>query len=82
MRFLRDDRPELWEDPPPVFRDDHLRDLVDSLPKRQQHMVSRVYFGGASMEAAAAEIRISPLVAKRLLDRALGSLRRALQEED
>lgn len=82
MRFLRDPDPDLWAVPEPEFRDDHLRELVDALPRRQQHLVSRVYFGGAPLETAAAEIRVSPALAKRLIDRALKELRGALQEED
>ena len=68
--------------PPSEFRDDRLRELVDGLPKKQRHMVSRVFFGGAHVKDAAAEIKLSPPTGRQLLENGLGRLRRALQEED
>ena len=82
MRFYRDDRPDLWEEPEPEFRDDRLRELVDGLPRRQRHLVSRVYFGGVPLKQAAEEIRLSPKDAKRQMEIGLGRLQRALREED
>lgn len=82
MRFLRDPDPDLWANPEPEFRDDRLRELVDTLPRKQAHMVSRVYFGGASLEVASTEIRVTPVQGKRILERALEGLRNALSEED
>jgi DNA-directed RNA polymerase specialized sigma24 family protein len=82
MRWYRESDPDQWEDQGPPPRDERLRELVDQLPRRQQHLVSRVFFGGAHLTEAAAEIKMKPLVAGRLLERALEGLRRALQEED
>jgi DNA-directed RNA polymerase specialized sigma24 family protein len=82
VRIYRDDQADLWEEPPPVFRDDRLRELVDELPEKQCHVVSRVYFGGAPLKVAAAEIGVSPPTARQLLEDALWSLRDALSQED
>jgi DNA-directed RNA polymerase specialized sigma24 family protein len=82
VRIYREDQTDLWEDPPPVFRDDRLRELVDELPEKQCHLVSRVYFGGAALKTAAAEIGVSPPTARQILEDALGALRDALSQED
>jgi RNA polymerase sigma factor (sigma-70 family) len=82
VRIYRDDQTELWEQPPPPFRDDRLRDLVDALPERQWFVVSRVYFGGAPLKTVAEEMGVSPPTARQILTDALEELRRALQEED
>lgn len=72
----------LIEDPEPVFRDDRLRELVDELPERQAFIVSRVYFGGAPLKTAAAEIGVSPPTARQILEDALEGLREAMSQED
>ena len=82
MRFYRDDQVDLWEDTPPPPRDENLRELVDELPEAQQHLVSRVFFGGAPLTTAAGEIGLSPERAGAVLAEALEGLRDALQEED
>lgn len=81
MRWWREGEPERWAEPEPVFRDDALRELVDSLPSRQRHMVSRVYFGGAHVTDAAAELRIDEAEARAILAKALDRLRRSLGVE-
>ncbi len=82
MRIYREDQVDLWEDPPPVFRDDRLRELVDELPDKQCHMVSRVFFGGAPLKVAAAEIGVSPPTARQIMEDGIARLRDALSEED
>lgn len=82
MKILRTDQMDNRESPEDVFRDDRLRELVDELPARQRHLVSRVFFGGDTLTQAASEINLDPLKAKVQLDKALEKLRRALQAED
>lgn len=82
MRWYREADPDQWESHDPPQQDEHLRELVDSLPRRQQHLVSRVFFGGAPLTEAAAELNIDTDRAKRLLEIALETLRCALSEED
>ena len=82
MRFYRDDRADLWEEPEPEFRDDVLRELVDGLPRRQRHLVSRVFFGGVPLKQAADEINLSVKDAKRQMEIGMGRLRDALRKED
>lgn len=82
MRQFLDDRTDLWEALPPEFRDDALRELVDALPEKHRHMVSRVFFGGAPLAHAAKEIGVSPPTARQFLIDALETLRGALSEED
>lgn len=82
MRILRTDQMDNREAPEEPFRDDRLRELVDALPARQRHLVSRVYFGGDTLTQAAAEIKLETPKAKALLTEALEKLRRALQTED
>ena len=56
MRIYRRDDFELDPEPEPPFRDNRLRELVDKLPKDQRHMVSRVFFGGATVTQAVSEL--------------------------
>lgn len=82
MKIFREDQPDLWEALPDEFRDDTLRELVDALPERQRHMVSRVFFGGAPLAWAAREIGVSPPTGRQILTEGLGVLRGALSEAD
>lgn len=96
MRIYRRDDFELDEEPLPPPRDERLRELVDKLPRDQRHMVSRVFFGGATVTEAVAELKLTvtalvdgelrtfPDVAagKKLLDEAKGKLRDALSKEN
>lgn len=70
------------ESPEEPFRDDNLRELVDGLTPHKRHLVSRVYFGGAFLTEAAAEIRIDINKAKALMAEALEELKHALQTMD
>jgi len=72
----------LIENPEAEFRYERLRELADELPEKQAHVVSRVFFGGAPMKTAAAEIGVSAPTARQILEDALETLRNALQEED
>ena len=71
-----------WAEPPDVFRDNGLRELVDELPPNQCHLVSRVFFGGAPLAHAAEEAGLAVPTARALLASALEVLRVALSEED
>ena len=83
MRFYRfDPQTRLYEEPEPEFRDDRLRELVDELPEKQQHMVSRVFFGQEHLKTAAEEIGVSPPTGRQILEDGLEALRHALQEEN
>lgn len=82
MKFDRYADADLWESQAPPPRNEQLRELVDGLPKIEQHLVSRVYFGGAPLTEAAEEIGVEVTVATRLLKGALRMLRDALQAEN
>lgn len=83
MRFYRfDPLTHIYEEPEPEFRDDKIRELVDMLPKKQRHMVSRVFFGGEHVKTAAAEIKVSAPTGRQLLENGLERMRRAMSEED
>jgi DNA-directed RNA polymerase specialized sigma24 family protein len=75
MRFARVADMDLYESPPDPFYSDRIRTLVDGLPKKQRHMVERVYFGGEAVQTAGEEINVSPSTAKKLLLDGLERLR-------
>lgn len=81
FRFYRRDDMDTWASQEPCGRDDHLRQLVDELPEAQQHLVSRIFFGGAYAADAAAEIGLEPRKARDELRKALDTLRAALHED-
>lgn len=82
MRILRRDDMDTWERTSPDTRDDRLRELVDALPVKKRHLVSRVFFGGAPLAHAAAEIRMDVPEARTALTQALEVLYGSLQETD
>lgn len=82
MRWYRSDRLDELETPEEPYRNDRLRELVDSLPAHQKHMVERVFFGQVSVAKAASEIPMSAGSAKIHLEKGLAALREALLEED
>jgi DNA-directed RNA polymerase specialized sigma24 family protein len=65
----------------PEPRSDALREAVDQLPPEQNHMVSRVFFGQASIAVAAAEIEVSPARGQELIRRALKTLKKKVQQD-
>jgi len=82
MRIERRDDMDTWAEEHPEERDEQLRELVDGLPLRERHLVSRVFFGGAPLAHAAEEIDVPTPIARELLTNALERLGRALQKED
>jgi DNA-directed RNA polymerase specialized sigma24 family protein len=81
MKWYRRDDMDLMPAIEPVYRSDRLRELVDKLPLEQQHLISRVYFGGATVAEAAAEIEIPEYRAKGQLNRAFATLREAVLQD-
>lgn len=81
FRFYRRDDMDAWQSVEPPNRDDHLRQLVDELPEDQQHLVSRIFFGGAYAADAAAEIGMEPRKAREQLRQALDTIRARLHED-
>lgn len=82
MQWLRRDDLDLEASPPPEFRDDHLRDLVDLLPADERHMVSRIHFGSSTLAAASAELGVARSTGKKLLESGLDRLAEWLTFED
>jgi DNA-directed RNA polymerase specialized sigma24 family protein len=81
MRWYRRDDMDLLPAADPVFRSDRLRDLVDELPDEQRYLVSRIFFGGASVTDVAAELNIKQYRAKVQLSRAFDTLREAVLQD-
>lgn len=82
MRFLATDDLDLLETPEAVFRSERLRELVDSLPRLERHVISRVFFGGVDLQTAGDEVGLSKHRRKVVMARGLEALRKALLEED
>lgn len=80
MRWYRTDRLDEYATPEEPYRNDELRELVDSLPPIQRHLIERVFFGQVSLTAAAAELPMSPGSAKVHYERGLVALREAMQQ--
>jgi len=67
MRIYRSADLDLEPSPDSVPREERLRELVDMLPGQQRHMVSRVYFGQATLTVAAGELSLSRSSGARML---------------
>lgn len=74
MRILRRDDLDLEAYPEAELRDEDLRDLVDLLPAPERHMVSRKFFGSATLAEASAELGVARSTGKRLLSEGLATL--------
>jgi DNA-directed RNA polymerase specialized sigma24 family protein len=68
--------------PEEPLRHERLRELVDALPPEQRHVVERVYFGGASITEAGAEIGVTYARAKDHLNDAIQQLRDLLEADE
>jgi DNA-directed RNA polymerase specialized sigma24 family protein len=82
MRFYRVEDMDIYESKDAVLRSDEIREMVDALPKKQRHMVERVYFGGSHVQSAGAEIGLSPSNAQLALSLGLEALRGSLSPQD
>lgn len=82
FRFFRRNDLDTWASKEDDPRDDLLRELIDQLPEVQRHLISRVYFGQAHRNDAAAEAHISPRKAKEELEAGLETLRQLLLDGD
>lgn len=60
------------------FRLDILREFVDGLPDKQRHIIERTFFGGAPIQTAATELKVSTKHARELRTQAFEALRSAL----
>jgi len=61
---------------------EYLREMVDDLPPKQRHMIERVFFGGASVTAAGAELGLAAVRAKTHYEKGLATLRGLLQSNE
>lgn len=64
-----------WRSIEEPFRSEEIREAVDKLPRKQRHMIERVYFGGEFVSHAAAEIGLSEARGKTALEKGLVALR-------
>lgn len=80
MRHIRTDpqRMDAQAAPKQGVRDEVLREQVDWLPELEQHMVSRVYFGGATVVEAAEEAGVSLADGKKAVKNGIELLRQDL----
>lgn len=82
MRFFRVEDMDIYESKDAVLHSDEIRNMVDALPKKQRHMVERVFFGGEHIQTAGAEIGLSPSNSQLALAKGLESLRGSLSPQD
>lgn len=84
MRWSSHEDMDIFETPRRPIHSDRLRELVDSLPVAQRHLIERVYFGAlpGGVERASREVGLSAKQGKVQLGAALETIRQAVLEED
>lgn len=81
MRFRRVADFDLWEQQEAPERDENLRRMVDALAPEEAHMVSRVYFGQATIAMAGKELKLTRSKAETILNRGLKHLQIWIEQD-